>query len=484
MFRDSYPYYLANEPHAPNADLEVRHKVTDEVVTRVAVADADALDRAIAASVDAAPAMRRLPAWRRQQVLQSFVVALSSRHEELAGALCIEAGKPIRDARLEVTRAIDTFRIAAEESVRIGGEIQPLDISERNTGYEGHIRRVPIGPCAFITPFNFPLNLAAHKMAPALAVGCPFILKPASSTPVSSILMGEILAEQDLPKGAFSILPCAGRDAAPLVEDERLALLSFTGSPEVGWKLKSTCGRKRIALELGGNAAVIVDEGTDLGIAVPRIVLGAFYQSGQSCISVQRIIAHVSLIDELRDRLAVACAELRRGDPADEDTFLGPLISRGDAERVEAWISGAIAAGATLVCGGHRQGSFIEATVLENVPRNCELGSCEVFGPVATLASFEDFEAAVAMVNDSGYGLQAGVFTRDYARIRLAEREIECGGVVIGDIPSMRVDAMPYGGVKGSGFGREGVRFAMEEMTEQRLTLINGSYYDLEGGTS
>jgi len=481
VFRETYPYYLANEPHAPNADLEVRHKVTDEVVTRVAVADRGALDRAIAAAAAAAPAMRAMPAWRRQQVLQSFVDALTVRHEELAAALCVEAGKPIGDARVEVTRAIDTFRIAAEETVRIGGEIQPLDISERNTGYEGHIRRVPVGPCAFITPFNFPLNLAAHKMAPALATGCPFILKPASTTPVSSILMAEILAEQDLPAGAFSVLPCAGRDAAPLVEDERLALLSFTGSPEVGWHLKAACGRKKIALELGGDAAVIVDEGTDLHVAVPRIVLGAFYQSGQSCISVQRIFAHASLIDELRERLVHAAGKLRSGDPADETTFLGPLITRAEAERVKSWIDGAVADGATLLCGGGRDGSFIEATLLEGVPRSCELGCREVFGPVAVLAPFDTFEQAVEMVNASGYGLQAGVFTRDYARIRHAEREIECGGVVIGDIPSMRVDAMPYGGVKGSGFGREGVRWAMEEMTEPKLTLINGKAFEIGG---
>ncbi len=478
MFRDTYPLYLANEPHAPNADLEVRHKVTGEVVTRTALADAATLDAAIAAATDAAPAMAALPAWRRQQVLQGFVDALTERHEELAQALCVEAGKPIRDARVEVTRAIDTFRIAAEESVRIGGEIQPLDISERNTGYEGHIRRVPVGPCAFITPFNFPLNLAAHKMAPALAAGCPFVLKPASSTPVSSILMGEILAEQDLPKGAFSIVPCAGRDAAPLVEDPRLNLLSFTGSPEVGWDLKARCGRKKIALELGGNAAVIVDEGTDLDYAVPRIVLGAFYQSGQSCISVQRIFAHASLIDELRERLAKAATELKHGDPADESTFLGPLITRAEADRVKLWIDEALNRGATLVCGGEQDGSFVTATVLENAPADCAVSCSEVFGPVATLESFDEFADAVARVDDSGYGLQAGVFTRDHGRIRLAERAIECGGVVIGDIPSMRVDAMPYGGVKGSGFGREGVRFAIEEMTEPRLTLFNGNYFD------
>ncbi len=480
MFREQYPLWLANAPQQPNADLAVEHKVTGETVTRVAVADAAAIDRAVAAAHDAAPEMAALPAWRRQQVLQSFVDALTERHEELAQALCVEAGKPVNDARVEVTRAIDTFRIAAEEAVRIGGEIMPLDISERATGYEGHIRRVPVGPCAFITPFNFPLNLAAHKMAPALAVGCPFILKPASSTPVSSLLMGEILAEQGLPAGAFSILPCRGADATPLVEDDRIALLSFTGSPEVGWGLKARCGRKRIALELGGNAACIVDAGSDLDYVVPRLVLGAFYQSGQSCISVQRIIAHASLHDELRERLVAAASELKTGDPADEATFLGPLITRADAERVEAWIAAAVEGGARLLCGGERDGSFVAAAVLEDAPRDAEVYASEVFGPVATLERYEDFADAVDRVNDSRFGLQCGVFTRDLGRARYAFAHCEVGGVVIGDIPSMRVDSMPYGGVKHSGFGREGVRFAMEEMTEPRLMLINGAYFDRE----
>ncbi len=483
MFREQYPYFLANRPVQANADLPVRHKATGETVTRVALADRNALERAIAAAADAAPAMRRLPAWRRQEILLSFVAALTERHEELARALCVEAGKPIRDARTEVTRAIDTFRIAAEEAVRMYGEILPLDISERNTGYEGHVRRFPVGPCAFITPFNFPLNLAAHKMAPALAVGCPFILKPASSTPVSSLLMGEILAAQDLPEGAFSILPCRGPDAEPLVRDERIKLLSFTGSPEVGWRLKQQCGRKKIALELGGNAACVVDEGSDLDYVVPRLVTGAFYQSGQSCISVQRIFAHASLYEELRDRLAAAATALEWGDPLDEETFLGPLITEEDAERVERWIAEAVQAGARIVCGGRRHGPFVEATLLEDVPPMAHVNWREVFGPVAVLKKVRDFDHALHCVNNSEYGLQAGFFTRDFGRVRRAFAECEVGGVVVGDIPSMRVDSMPYGGVKKSGFGREGIRYAMEEMTEPRLLLINDNYFNREDGS-
>jgi len=481
QFRPEYPYYLAGEPVQANADLAVRDKTTGETVTRVAVADAAALDAAIAAAAEAAPAMAALPSYRRRDILMAFVEALTANHEELAGALCVEAGKPIRDARVEVTRAIDTFRIAAEEAVRIDGEIMPLDIGERAVGYEAEIRRFPIGPCAFITPFNFPLNLAAHKMAPALAVGCPFVLKPASHTPVSSILMGEVLAGLDLPAGAFSILPCRGADAEPLVVDPRLKLISFTGSPEVGWGLKAKAGRKRVALELGGNAACVVDYDSDLDYVVPRLVSGAFYQSGQSCISVQRIIAHEAIYGELRDRLAAACAELKSGDPRDEDTFLGPLITEDDAERVAAWIAEAVDGGAKVLCGGRRDGPFHDATLLEDVPRDAVIYRREVFGPVATLESFVDFEDAIERVNDSDFGLQAGVFTRDIGKVRLALRSCEVGGVVAGDIPSMRVDSMPYGGVKASGFGREGVRWAMHEMTEERLLVINDNYFARTG---
>ncbi len=299
MLQASYPYYLANEPVTPNQDLAVTNKYTGEIATRVAMADVDAIDRAIAAANEATDAMRKMPAFKRQQILEYCVKRFQERFEELAQALCIEAGKPIKDARGEVTRLIDTFKIAAEEATRIYGEVIPMDISPRANGYSGQWKRVPIGPCSFISPFNFPLNLAAHKVAPAIAAGCPFILKPASLTPIGALIIGEVLAETDLPKGAFSILPCH-RDGADLfTTDDRLKLLSFTGSPEVGWNLKAKAGKKPVVLELGGNAACIVDEGTDLEDAVARIVFGAYYQSGQSCISVQRIMVHESLYDVL-----------------------------------------------------------------------------------------------------------------------------------------------------------------------------------------
>lgn len=470
--RDSYPLYLANAAQTPNLDLEVTDKYTGKVATRVALADAKIIDAGIAATVEAAEPMARMPAYARQEVLNHCVSRFKARFDELAFALCVEAGKPIRDARGEVTRLIDTFRIAAEESVRMTGEVQPLDISPRAKGYQGMWKRVPIGPCSFISPFNFPLNLAAHKIAPALAVGCPFVMKPASRTPLGAIIIGEILAETDLPKGAFSILP-AQRDGADLfTTDERLKLLSFTGSPGVGWDLKAKAGKKKVVLELGGNAAVIVDADADLDDAVERIIFGAFYQSGQSCIGVQRIIIHADIYDELRDRLVAKTRTLIAGDPHDEDTFVGPMIDVKEAQRLDSWIQAAVADGATLLCGGKRDGAMLEATLLEGVGRSAALYAEEAFGPVAILSRFTDFKDALAEVNDSKFGLQTGVFTRDLYKMLEAWDHLDVGGVVIGDVPSYRVDNMPYGGVKDSGLGREGVRFAMEDMTEIRNLVI------------
>ena len=352
------------------------------------------------------------------------------------------------------------------------GEVQPLDISPRARGYQGMWKRVPIGPCSFISPFNFPLNLAAHKVAPAIAVGCPFVMKPASRTPLGAIIMGEVLAETNLPKGAFSILP-ASRDGADLfTEDDRLKLLSFTGSPGVGWELKAKAGRKKIVLELGGNAAVIVDSDADLDDAVERIIFGAFYQSGQSCIGVQRIIIHADIYDELRDRLCERTSKLVAGDPKDRDTFIGPMISESEARRLDNWIREAVDGGATLLCGGKREGAMLEATLLENVDRSATVVREEAFGPVAILSKFSRFDEALEEVNDSKFGLQAGIFTRDLFKMFDAWDRLDVGGIVVNDVPSYRVDNMPYGGVKDSGLGREGVRFAMEDMTEIRNLVI------------
>jgi len=472
VLKPRYPYYLANRAVDANADLPVTDKYSGETVAHVALADDAAIDAAIAAAARAVEPMRALAAYERQQILAHCARRFEERRDELAMALCIEAGKPIRDSRGEVGRLIDTFRVAAEEAVRITGETLPLDISERARDYTGMWKRVPVGACAFITPFNFPLNLVAHKVAPALAAGCPFVLKPASATPIGALIVAETLAETDLPEGAFSVLPVRGEGASRLVEDTRLRYLSFTGSPAVGWPLRARADRKKVTLELGGNAAVIVDADADLDDAVERIVLGAFYQSGQSCISVQRILIHDAVYEGFRAHLVKATAALKSGDPRDEDTFIGPMISEDEAKRLESWIHAATARGARLLTGGGRKGAVLDATLLENVPRDADVCAKEAFGPVAVLSRFSDFDAALDEVNDSIYGLQAGVFTRDIYQAHRAWNRLEVGGVIVGDVPSWRVDHMPYGGVKESGLGREGVRFALEEMTEIRLFVL------------
>ncbi|OYW22907.1 MULTISPECIES: aldehyde dehydrogenase family protein [unclassified Sphingomonas] len=472
QLKSVYPLYLNNKAAQPNTDLAVTDKFSGEVAFRVAQADAATINEGIAGAVRATEPMARMASYERQAVLQHCVDRFKQRFDELAYALCIEAGKPIKDSEGEVTRLIDTFRIAAEESVRMTGEVQPLDISPRARGYQGMWKRVPIGPCSFISPFNFPLNLAAHKIAPAIAVGCPFVMKPASRTPLGAIIMGEILAETNLPEGAFSILPAHREGADLFTTDDRLKLLSFTGSPDVGWDLKARAGKKKVVLELGGNAAVIVDKDADLNDAVDRITFGAFYQSGQSCIGVQRIIIHVDIYDELRDRLVARAATLVAGDPKDRATFIGPMISEGEARRLDGWVQDAVAEGARLLCGGKRSGAMLEATLLENVSRSSAIYREEAFGPVAILSRFSDFDAALDEVNDSKFGLQAGIFTRDLFKALDAWDRLDVGGVVIGDVPSYRVDNMPYGGVKDSGLGREGVRFAMEDMSEIRNLVI------------
>ena len=477
--RDTYPLYVANVPEQPNADLVVTDKFTGNPATRVAMADAATIDRGIAAAVAAAEPMARMASFERQAVLAHCVKRFTERADELAQALCIEAGKPIRDSRGEVGRLIDTFRIAAEESVRMTGEVQPLDISARAKGYQGMWKRVPIGPCSFISPFNFPLNLAAHKIAPAIAVGCPFVMKPASRTPLGAIIIGEVLAETDLPPGAFSILPAHREGADLFTSDDRLKLLSFTGSPDVGWDLKARAGKKKVVLELGGNAAVVIMPDADLDDAADRTVFGAFYQSGQSCIGVQRILVHDDVYDAFKARLVERTAKLIAGNPSDENTFIGPMIDVKEAARLDDWIKEAVAGGAKLLCGGQRDGAMLAATLLEDVSRSAKLNTEEAFGPVAFFTRFKTFDEALHIVNDSKFGLQAGIFTRDLFHMLKAWDVLDVGGVVINDVPSYRVDNMPYGGVKDSGLGREGVRFAMEDMTEIRNLVIRRRPQDM-----
>lgn len=474
MLAPKYPFYLAGAPEMPNTDLEVTDKYSGEVRARVALADETDIDRAIAAATRASEPMARFRPYQRSAVLQHCVRRFREREDELALSLCIEAGKPIKDARGEVARLIDTFKIAAEEALRISGEVMNLEISARAQGYRGFTRRVPIGPCSFISPFNFPLNLAAHKVAPAIAAGCPFVLKPASRTPIGALIIAEVLAETDLPQGACSVLPCRRDGAELFTTDPRFKLLSFTGSPEVGWDLKARAGKKKVVLELGGNAACVVDadQGSRLDHVVERLCFGAYYQSGQSCIGVQRIYVHRSLYPALRERLVAAVKALVAGDPRDESTFIGPMISVSEAKRLHDWIEAAVVGGAVVLAGGRRDGAMLEATLLENVEPSAEVSREEAFGPVALLEPFDDFDGVLAKVNDSRFGLQAGLFTDSMSRAMKAWDVLDVGGVVVGDVPSWRVDNMPYGGVKDSGLGREGVRYAIEDMTELRLLVV------------
>jgi glyceraldehyde-3-phosphate dehydrogenase (NADP+) len=384
-----------------------------------------------------------------------------------------EAGKPIRAARTEVERSIFTFTIAAEESARIEGEYLSLDWQQYTAGRWGIVRRFPLGPIAGITPFNFPLNLVAHKVAPAIASGCPIILKPAPQTPLSSLLLAEAVEQAGLPDGAFNVLPLSNEDAGLLVTDDRIKLISFTGSARVGWDIKRRAGKKKVVLELGGNAGVIVHGDADIPLAAERCVAGGFGYAGQTCISVQRILVERSAYGKFRDLLLAGVRQLKMGDPMDEATDVGPLIRESDAIRASEWVQQAIQDGATLLCGGKRHGSMLEPTVLTGTRPDMKVNCEEVFAPVVTAEAYDDFSQALRQINESPYGLQAGLFTRDVNRIFQAYEELEVGGLIAGDVPSFRIDHMPYGGVKDSGLGREGLRYAIEEMTEPKLLVMN-----------
>jgi glyceraldehyde-3-phosphate dehydrogenase (NADP+) len=463
------PIYLAGELVEAGTPLEVRNPANGELIATTWQAGPAELEHATRAAVEAFAQTRRLASYQRRDALAHVAQRIGDDAEELAELLTRESGKPIKDARGEIARGALTFRTAAEEALRITGEWLPLDWNAANRGRSGIVRRYPIGPVAGISPFNFPMNLAAHKVAPAIAAGCSIVLKPPSKDPLVMLRVARYLAETDLPKGAVSILPMDRPTGDAMVRDDRFKLLSFTGSPSVGWKMKAEAGRKKVVLELGGNAGAIVDETADLDWAVSRLVYGSFAYAGQVCISVQRIY----VVDAVYDAFAAAFVEkvrgLRAGDPLDPGTDLGPMVDEKAVTRTHAWVQEALAEGATALTGGEPDGLFYPPTVLTDVPKQARVCGEEVFAPVVNLFRVPDFAAGIREINDSQFGLQCGIFTNDLERTLTAHDELDVGGVIVNDIPTWRIDPMPYGGVKDSGLGREGLRYSIEDMTELRL---------------
>ena len=469
---ERHPFYLGGEWKSPPESIEVRNPYTGDPVWEVARASKSDVAAAIDAAVAAAPGMRALKAYERAGILEAVAAGVKERKEEFARAMTSETGKPITFSRIEVDRTVFTFTAGAEEAKRIHGEVLPMDLAPHAADRTGILRRFPLGPVGAITPFNFPLNLVAHKVAPAIAAGNSLVLKPSSAAPRTCLLLAEVVSGSGLPAGALNVLPCASRDITQLIEDERVKLITFTGSPAVGWDLKARAGRKRVTLELGGNAAVVVDEGVDWKATVKRIALGAYGHAGQSCIAVQRVMVHASIFKEFVREFTEVSRSTPAGDPWDEKTVIGPMIDEDSARKVEEWIREALAEGAVLQCGGERKGALLQPTVLTNVRSGMNVCANEVFAPVATVEPFGTIDEAIRMVNDSRYGLQAGVFTNNLSHALKAYEEIEAGGVILNDYPTFRIDHMPYGGVKASGFGREGLRYAIEEMTEPKLLVI------------
>ena len=465
----SVPIYLAGEFVRAGTPLEVLDPATGELVATTWQAGRQELEQATTAAVDAFAATRRMASYERRDALAHVAARITEEADPLAELLTRESGKPIRDAKGEVARAALTFRTAAEEALRINGEWLPLDWSAANRGRSGIVRRYPIGPVAGISPFNFPLNLAAHKVAPAIAAGCSIVLKPPSKDPLVMLRVAGYLAETSLPKGAVSVLPMDRPTGDLMVADDRFKLLSFTGSPSVGWKMKADAGKKKVVLELGGNAGAIVDETADLDWAVARLAFGAFAYSGQVCISVQRIYVVASVYPEFERRFVEKVHQMRMGSPLDPATDLGPMVDAIAVARTHEWVAEALARGARALTGGEPDGLFYPPTVLADVPKDARVCGEEVFAPVVNLFPVPDFAAAVAEINDSQFGLQCGVFTNDLERTLVAHDELEVGGVIVNDVPTWRTDAMPYGGVKDSGIGREGLRWSIEDMTEPRL---------------
>ncbi len=473
ILADVKPFYLAGEWVSSDQLLEVRNPYNDELIGTTSFATAEHLEKAIQAAEQAAAPMQAMPVYQRFEILTKLSIKMRAEQDAIANLLAQEAGKPIRDAETETDRAIFTVGTAAEEAKRIDGEVIPLDLLPASKGRFGIVRRFPIGPIAGIAPFNFPLNLSLHKIAPAIASGNPIVLKPPTRDPLTMLKIAEMLDDCGLPAGAVSVLPMDREVGDAMVSDERFKLLSFTGSPNVGWAMKNRAGKKKVVLELGGNAGVMIDDDADLAYAAARVRIGAFSYAGQACISVQRVFVHEQRYDEFVALLLAEVARIVSGDPLDRATDLGPMIDDQAASRTHAWVQAAIAEGASLLTGGNVNGRFFEPTVIANAAPTSLVCSEEAFAPLVTVAPVPSFRAGIAALNDSVFGLQAGVFTNRLEHAWQAYEGIEAGGVIINDIPSYRIDHMPYGGVKDSGLGREGLKYAIEDMTEPRLMVVN-----------
>ena len=464
---------IDNQWLATTERLPVVNPFTGGEIASAPLGNREHIAAGIAAAHTAFPKVRATPAHARAQLLLKVAALIEARRGDFVRTIIAEAGKPVAFAEAEVARAAMTFTIAAEEARRQHGELLDLDAWPTGEGHFGIARRFPIGVVAAITPFNFPLNLVAHKVGPCLATGNTMVVKPATKTPLTALLLAQVLVDAGMPAGQVNFVTCSNDDAAALITDERVKKVTFTGSPAVGWKLKEQCGKKKITLELGGNASVIVHADADLDAAIPAITSGAFGQAGQSCISVQRVVIHESLYADFRARFVAYIGEkVRAGDPTDRANIIGPMINRAALEATVARIDEAVRAGATIVCGGNVTGNCLAATVIEDAPARLPICAEEAFAPVCTLHRYRDFDEALAFVNDSAFGLQAGIYTRDLKLAMKAYETLEVGGVLINQVPTFRVENMPYGGVKDSGFGREGVRYAMEEMTELRSLIL------------
>lgn len=453
--------------------IKVTNPFDNKTIASVCSAGHEEAEAALASAHNAASGLAAMPAHARAKILNSTAEDILAQKNEFAKTITLETGKPIKESRVEVDRAALTFMIAAEEAVRLGGELMPLDRSALTEKRWGITRRFPCGPVFGITPFNFPLNLVAHKVAPALAAGNPIIIKPATKTPLTALLLGKALVEAGLPEGCLSVLPCDSKLAGKIVIDGRIKVVSFTGSAQVGWHLKNKTPYKKVLLELGGNAGVYVDEDADIEYAVKRCVAGSFSFAGQVCISVQRIFLHRNIYHDFLKQFVSLTKKLKTGNPLNEDTDIGPVIDRENKKRIDTWLSEAKAKGAKIVAGGESNGTLYQPAVLVNVLPSMKVSCMEAFAPVVSLSMVDSFEDGLEAINDSVYGLQSGVFTKDIKKAFKSFERIEAGGVMINDVPSFRADHMPYGGVKQSGFGREGIKYAIEEMTEPRLMVLN-----------